>query len=49
LEYKINARLLNLLKNMNVNKQTIICLFNHIMTSESSPMFTIIDNKISLI
>jgi hypothetical protein len=49
LEYKINARLLNLLKNMNVNKQTIICLFNHIMTSGSSPMFTIIENKINLI
>jgi hypothetical protein len=49
LEYKINSRLLNLLKNFNVNEQSIICLLNHIMSSDSSPMFTIIDNKINLI
>jgi len=29
-KYKITIRLLVLLKKMNVNKQTIICLFNHI-------------------
>jgi hypothetical protein len=47
LEYKINSRLLILLKNLNVNKQIILCLFNHI--SKNSCTFSIKDNKIKLI
>jgi len=49
LEYKLNPRLLNLIKNFNVNKQIIISLFNHIIKHSDSAMFTIIDNKIKLI
>ena len=49
LEYKLNPRLLNLIKNFNVNKQIIISLFNHITKSSEPAMFMIIDNKIKLI
>jgi len=35
-KYKINVRLLILLKKSNVNKQIIICLFNHINNSTDS-------------
>jgi hypothetical protein len=46
-EYKINSRLLILLKNFNVDKQIIIYLFNHI--SKNSCTFSVVDNKIQLI
>ena len=49
LEYKVNPRLLNLLKNFNVNKQIIISLFNHITTSSYPTIFTIKNNQIKLI
>jgi hypothetical protein len=49
MEYKINPRLLNLIKNFNVNKQIIISLFNHIVKSSEPAMFMIVDNKIKLI
>jgi hypothetical protein len=49
LEYKLNPRLLNLIKNFNVNKQIIISLFNHITKSSEPAMFMIVDNKIKLI
>ena len=49
MEYKINPRLLNLIKNFNVNKQLIISLFNHITKSSEPAIFTIVDNKIKLI
>lgn len=49
LEYKLNPRLLNLIKNFNVNKQIIISLFNHITKSSDPAMFMIVDNKIELI
>jgi len=49
MEYKINSRLLTLLKKFNLNKQIIIDLFNHIIKSPSSPMFTVIENRIKLI
>ena len=48
-EYKLNPRLLNLIKNFNVNKQIIISLFNHITKSSDPAMFTIVNNKIKLI
>ena len=49
LEYKLNPRLLNLIKNFNVNKQIIISLFNHITKSSDPAMFMIVNNKIKLI
>lgn len=51
-EYKINSRLLVLLKKFNVNKQIIISLFNHISKnhdSENPLLFTLINNKIKII
>lgn len=51
IEYKINSRLLVLLKNFNVNKQIIVCLFNHISKNShlNTPLsFSIVDNKIKL-
>lgn len=49
MEYKINPRLLNLLKKLNWNKQIIMYLFNHIVKMPDSPMFKIIDNRVKLI
>jgi hypothetical protein len=49
LEYKLNPRLLNLLKNFNVNKQIIISLYNYITTSLSPVIFNIKNNKIKLL
>jgi hypothetical protein len=49
LEYKLNPRLLNLLKNFNVNKQIIISLFTHITTSLSPFIFIIKNNQIKLL
>jgi len=49
IEYKLNPRLLNLIKNFNVNKQIIISLFNHIIKSSEPAMFMIVDNQIKLI
>lgn len=48
-ENKINPRLLNLLKNLNWNKQIIMYLFNHIVNSPNHPMFIINENRIKLI
>jgi hypothetical protein len=48
-EYKLNPRLLILLKKYNVNKQIIISLFKHIRSSTTSTVFTIKNNKIKLI
>ena len=49
LEYKVNPRLLNLLKNFNINKQIIISLFNHITSSPSPTLFIVKNNEIKLI
>jgi hypothetical protein len=49
LEYKLNPRLLNLLKNFNVNKQIIISLFTYITTSLSPVIFIIKNNQIKLL
>jgi len=49
LEYKVNPRLLNLLKKFNINKQIIISLFNHITTSSSPTLFIVKNNEIKLI
>ena len=49
LEYKLNPRLLNLLKNFNINKKIIISLFTHITTSLSPVIFIIKNNQIKLI
>ena len=49
LEYKVTPRLLNLLKNFNINKQIIISLFNHITSSSSPTLFIVKNNEIKLI
>jgi hypothetical protein len=49
MKYKINPRLLNLLKNLNWNEQVIMGLFNHIVKNPNRPMFTISKNIIKLI